>query len=330
MTADGPLLEVLRPLALEAKEISKRFQRTQALDDVSIGVPAGQIHALLGPNGAGKTTLLRVLSGLVTPDSGSITILGRERTGAAGRAIRGAIGLVPAGDRTFYLRISGLENLVFFARLHGLRRREARRRALRALEDVGLADAASRPVGRYSHGMQKRLAVARGLLTEPTVMLVDEATHDLDPEGAHRVRGLIEELVARGTAVVWATQRLDEIRGFAHGVTVLSRGRVVFAGTEPELVARAIPRTFVLGLQADADRRELVRRARHIVAGLAAVASVGDGESGAMVLRLREGAVLGDAIARLAAAGVAVVSAREERSAVEDVFLSLTAEDAAG
>ena len=144
---------------------------------------------------------------------------------------------MPSGDRSFYLRVSGLENLVFFGRLYGLRKPRAFARAWECLRAVGLEEAARIWVGLYSHGMQKRLSVARGLLSDPVVLFVDEATHDLDPEGARRIQDLMADAASRGTAVVWATQRLDEIRGFADQVTVLDRGAVRFVGTVPQLMA---------------------------------------------------------------------------------------------
>ncbi len=166
----------------------------------------GSCTLLLEPNGAGKTTLTRGLCGLVDPDARTVETAG-------------TVGLVPSGDRTFYLRISGLENPIFFGRLHGMRLRAARDRA-QVLDAVGLAEAANVAVGRYSHGMQKRLSVARTLLANPSVLLVDEATHDLDPEGARRVRSPVGTLAERGTAVLWTTQRVEGIRDFAHAVTL--------------------------------------------------------------------------------------------------------------
>ena len=115
--------------------------------------------------------------------------------------------------------------------MHGLRRRAARERAAELLDAVGLADAAGRPVNTYSHGMQKRLSFARALLHAPAVLLVDEATHDLDPVAAEQVRALARELRARrATAVLWATQRIEELAGFAERVTVLDRGVVLLRG----------------------------------------------------------------------------------------------------
>jgi ABC-2 type transport system ATP-binding protein len=225
--------------AVEVNDLRRRFGAVEALCGVSLEVEAGEVHALLGPNGAGKTTLMRVLSGLVEPSGGSAYVL--DRPAGRSRELRERIDLVPSGDRSFYLRLSGLENLAFFARMHGLRRRAARERAAELLDAVGLSESAQRPVNTYSHGMQKRLSFARALLHGPSVLLVDEATHDLDPAAAATVRELIAACAERGAAVLWATQRLDELRGFADRVTLLSGGVAAFDGTVEALAARAVP-----------------------------------------------------------------------------------------
>jgi ABC-2 type transport system ATP-binding protein len=165
---------------VSARCLTRRFGRSVALDVVDFEVGEGELHALLGPNGAGKTTLIRILLGLLEPNEGSVELVGRELRRHL-TELRQLVGFVPSGDRSFYLRITGLENLVFFARLHGMPRRSAKQRALELIEHVGLKDAAGERVGSYSHGMQKRLSVARALLARPPVLLVDEATHDLDP-----------------------------------------------------------------------------------------------------------------------------------------------------
>src|SRR5918996_1735685 len=282
---------------VEARGVSRRFGDTVALEEVALELGGGEIHALLGPNGAGKTTLLRILSGLLIPDSGDVHVLGVE-VSRTPRALRQLIGLVPSGDRTFYLRLSGLENLTFFGRLHGLRRRDAVAQARRALTEVGLERAADSAVGVYSHGMQKRLSVARALLVEPAVFLVDEATHDLDPDGARRVRELIQHAAAaRGSAVVWATQRLDEIRGFADQVTLLGGGRVRFSGTVPELMALATPRSYLVRLRnGTGDVRSLREAFERALAGKGDIVGTGEDASEHYVLTLDEGVVLGDAI----------------------------------
>jgi ABC-type multidrug transport system ATPase subunit len=312
------LAEVPRAV-LDARGVSHRFTDDLVLDGVSLTVGAGEIHALLGPNGAGKTTLIRILAGLLHPTAGAVAVAGfspRENP----RLFRERIGFLPSGDRTFYLRISALENLVFFARLYGMRRREAVRRARVVLALVGLEDAEALRVAAYSHGMQKRLSVARALLTSPPVLLIDEATHDLDPGGARRVRELVASAAERGSSVVWATQRLDEIRGFADAVTLVHRGHVRFVGTVPQLMAHAVPRRFVVHLQHGAAPGGLAAA----LTEMATFVRIGGEDSEHYLLSLADGFVLGDALAALVAAGVEVLSCREERSELEEAFLRLT------
>ena len=306
--------------AIAVRNVTRRFGGKRALKGVSLEVRPGSVHALLGPNGAGKTTLLRILTGLVTPTDGEVSILGEP---VGGRGLQSRIGFVPSGDRSFYLRISGRENLVFFGRLHGLGRREALERADQMLAAVGLTDAARVRVGAYSHGMQKRLAIARALLTDADVLLVDEATHDLDPEGALAVRELVVDLAARGTAVLWTTQRLDEIRGFADRVTLLREGEICFSGTVPELMTYAIPRRYLLRIQnGTPDSAALTARLQAALGRRGTIAPEGGPEH--FVLALTEDAVLGEAIAALTTTEVDVLTCREERSEIEEAFLHLT------
>jgi ABC-2 type transport system ATP-binding protein len=312
------LRAVESPAAIEARGVSRRFGDLVALDDVSVTVRQGEIHALLGPNGAGKTTFLRALTGLVAPDSGELRIVGLDAT-VASKPARARTGFVPAGDRTFYLRLSGLENLMFFGRLHGLRRRAARARASEVLDEVGLRGSACRPVGTYSHGMQKRLSVARALITQPEVLLVDEATHDLDPEASAGVRRIVSRLAGDGTAVLWATQRIDEIRGFAHAVTLLGSGSVRFTGSVAALMSRAAASAFVVRL----GLRDETGAGPALSAALEGVALIEPLDAEHWLLELADGRVLGDAVAALAAGGVDVLSCHRERSELEDAFASL-------
>jgi ABC-type multidrug transport system ATPase subunit len=311
------------PAAVEVSELSRRFETTIALERVSLRVEAGEIHALLGPNGAGKTTLLRILAGLLTPSEGAVYVNGTSTAGSP-RALRALIGLIPAGDRSFYLRLTGLENLAFFARLQGFSKKGAFAKAEDTLAAVGLADAARTRVGVYSHGMQKRLSVARALLTDPKVLLVDEATHDLDPEGGRRIRSLVAELAAGRAAVVWATQRLDEVRGFAARVTLLREGRTCFSGTVPELMEHSVPRRFLLRLRNGHESGGLLDEAlRRALGSLATIEGAG-GQSEHYLLSLQEGAVLGDALGALMGARFEILACRQERSEIEDAFVTLT------
>lgn len=318
----APALRVVSPPGIEAQDLVRRFRKTLALDGVSLSVAPGEIHALLGPNGAGKTTLVRILSGLIAPTSGHVSV-GGVNAAANPRELRRLIGIVPSGDRSFYLRISGFENLVFFGRMYGLRRRAAGAKATEVLEHVGLAAEARKRVGEYSHGMQKRLSVARALLTDPRVLLVDEATHDLDPQGSRRVQELVAKAAGLGTAVLWATQRLEEIRGFAPTVTLLDRGVVRFQGSVPRLLEFSVPRRYVVRLQNGRPGVSL-EDAQRALGHRAEITPPIEAGSEHHVLALAEGSVLGDAVAALAAARIQVLACRQERSEIEEAFLALT------
>jgi ABC-2 type transport system ATP-binding protein len=323
-SADATPLRPANP-AVEVDELHRSFGPVEALRGVSLEVETGEVHGLLGPNGAGKTTLMRILCGLVEPSAGSAYVL--DRRAGRSRELRQLIGLVPSGDRSFYLRLSGLENLAFFGRMHGLRRRAARERAAALLAAVGLDEAASRPVNTYSHGMQKRLSFARALLHEPAVLLVDEATHDLDPVAAEQVRGLTADCAGAGTAVVWATQRIEELAGFADRVTVLDRGAVCFDGSVAELAAMGGGDRHVIGLGA--------RTTATLPALDAALDSLGRlqpaaGRNGVhATLVLAPGVSLGSALTALTEAGAEVTSCRDERPPIERAFLAVTGESAA-
>lgn len=311
---------------IEVANVSRWYGSVCALDGVSLDVRAGEIHALLGRNGAGKTTLLRLLSGLVEPTAGTCRLAGVDVRGAP-RSVRRLVGLVPSGDRSLYLRISALENLLFFGRLYGLRKDEARARAVAVLEDVGLGDVGRRPLSTYSHGMQKRVAIARALLADPPVLLVDEATHDLDPDGAAQVRELIRDAARRGAAVLWATQRVEEIRGFADDVTVLEEGRPRLSGTVDELLARAGARRFVVRLGPNGRGR--LRPHADLSAALGDTARIAPaGTEGTYLLALADEATLGTALGALLQAGVEVHACRNERPEVEEAFLALLADGA--
>jgi ABC-2 type transport system ATP-binding protein len=309
--------------AVEVDDLHRRFDSVEALRGVSLEVEAGEVHGILGPNGAGKTTLMRILCGVVDPSSGSAYVL--DRKAGRSRGLREQIGFVPSGDRSFYLRLSGLENLVFFARMHGLRRRAARERAAELLAAVGLGDAAGRSVNTYSHGMQKRLSFARALLHAPAVLLVDEATHDLDPVAAQQVRALALACAGRGAAVLWATQRIEELAGFAERVTVLDRGEVCFAGTVAALAAAGGGDRHIIGLGPRTTEGPPALDAA--LGSLARLQPVAD--AGHVMLVLAPGVSLGAALSALTGAGAEVTSCREERPAMESAFLAMTGKRAA-
>ena len=213
----------------------------RALDGVSFRVARGEVLAVVGENGAGKTTLLRILSGLLTPTEGSAVVAGHDvvAAGTAG-AYRRKVALVVADERSFMWSMSGRENLRFFGALHGLDRPTAAARADALLERVGLAAASRRRYGEYSRGMRQRLALARGLLGDPEVLLLDEPTLGLDPVGARNLRRFLRDdiITAHGRTAIVGSNEPAEVRILGDRVLYLKAGRTDGESAPAELAAR--------------------------------------------------------------------------------------------
>jgi len=209
--------------ALEARGLEKRFGPLAVLAGVDLEVPAASVLAVVGPNGAGKTTLLRILAGLARPTAGSVRVgaPGRDR-----RRARGAVGYI--GHASFlYPALSARENLFFAARLYGVADPAGRARAL--LAEQGLDAVAERPAGSFSRGLAQRLAIARGLVHDPEVVLLDEPFTGLDPGSALQLAARIRRLRADGRAIVLVTHDLAQAAARGDRAIVLVRGRVVHA-----------------------------------------------------------------------------------------------------
>jgi ABC-2 type transport system ATP-binding protein len=198
-----------------------------ALADVTLSVRAGEIVCVMGPNGAGKSTLVRILGGLLLPSSGTARVAGLDAA-AGTSAFRQKVAFVVGEERSFHFRVSARGNLRYFAALHGLPDAVGRRRSDELLEIVGLAAAADRRYGEYSRGMRQRLAVARGLLGDPEVILLDEPTLGLDPRGARDLRAFLRDRVIRamGRTAIVCSNDPAEARAMADRVLFLDDGRL--------------------------------------------------------------------------------------------------------
>ena len=240
--------------AIHVRGLYRTYRRdgrdVSAVKGIDLAVRPGQIVALLGPNGAGKTTTVRVCATLLAPTAGKVEISGFDVTRET-RAARRSLGLVLGGDRGFYGRATALENLRYFADLALVTRRSRDARIEQLLDLVGLADRMKIRVETYSRGMRQRLHIARALLADPDVLLLDEPTMGLDPEAAVKVRHLISELASGGKAILLTTHYLYEAQELADEVDVLSDGRILVRG-DVATVAQAAGAGWVTSLTVDA------------------------------------------------------------------------------
>jgi ABC-2 type transport system ATP-binding protein len=234
----GPVVEVERLRRVFAGR-SKRSEPVVALDGLSLTVDPGEIHGLLGPNGAGKTTLVKILSTVLLPTAGSARVLGEDVV-TGGNRLRRRIGIVFGGERGLYRRVSSRRNLLFWATMYGLDGRQGRRRADELLRRVGLAERADEPVERLSRGMLQRLHLARGLVSEPEVVFLDEPTVGLDPAAALEFRTLVRELRSGGLTVFLTTHDMDEAEELCDRVSVIDRGRLLMSA-DTATVGRRLP-----------------------------------------------------------------------------------------
>ncbi|MFD4594211.1 ATP-binding cassette domain-containing protein [Streptomyces rubiginosohelvolus] len=226
------------PTAVSAVGFCKSYGDKAVLDGIDLRIPAGSVFALLGPNGAGKTTAVKILSTLITADSGELSVGGHDLA-TDPQSVRAAIGVTGQFSAVDGL-ITGEENMLLMADLHHLPKAEGRRVTAELLERFDLVDAAKKPASTYSGGMKRRLDIAMTLVGGPRIIFLDEPTTGLDPRSRHTMWGIIRELVAEGVTVFLTTQHLEEADELADRIAVLNNGKIAAEGSADEL-KRIVP-----------------------------------------------------------------------------------------
>ncbi|MFQ5523567.1 MAG: ABC transporter ATP-binding protein [Acidimicrobiia bacterium] len=226
-----------RRVLIETRGLTKRYGDRVAVDGIDLSISAGEVFGLLGPNGAGKTTTILMVLGLTEPTSGKVRVGGLDPTRTP-LAVKRQVGYLP-DTVGFYEDMTGRQNLRYTAALNELPRDEAENRIEERLEEVGLADTADLPVGAYSRGMKQRLGVADALLKDPKVVILDEPTASIDPQGVAEMQEMIRKLAVRdGRAVLLSSHLLHQVQQVCDRIAIFVEGRIIAEGTAPELASR--------------------------------------------------------------------------------------------
>jgi lipooligosaccharide transport system ATP-binding protein len=297
---------------LEARDLVKRFGDFEAVKGVSFTIERGESFGFLGPNGAGKTSTMRMISAVSQPSSGSITILGLDpRTD--GPEIRRRLGVVPQED-TLELELTVRLNLEMYGRYFDLPRATVRERASELLEFTQLSERANDKVDDLSGGMKRRLTIARALMNQPELLILDEPTTGLDPQARHLLWERLYRLKREGVTQIITTHYMDEAEQLCDRLVVMDHGTIVAEGPPRDLIARHSTRE-VVELRFDTDSHEVLH------SQLAPFAQRVEALPDRILLYVDEG---DDTLRELHAVGVVPTSALVRRSSLEDVFLRLT------
>jgi ABC-2 type transport system ATP-binding protein len=224
-------------MIIQIQDLTKRYGDVVAVDHLSFDVEQGEIFGLLGPNGAGKTTTIRVIMDILTPDAGSVTVLGQPPGKAKSR-----VGYLPE-ERGLYRRVKVLDTLVYLAELKGVPRNTARERAMDLLERIQLEDWATRKVRDLSQGMQQRLQLAASLVHDPEVLFLDEPFQGLDPVNVERVKDLVAELHREGKTIVLSSHQMNMVEALCDRILLINQGQALLYGTLAEIKQAYAPNT---------------------------------------------------------------------------------------
>ena len=302
---------------LVTQDLHKAYGDIKAVDGISLQVARGEVFGLLGPNGAGKTTAISMLTGLLEPTSGQITVDGldlKEHT----REVKAKLGLVPQ-ELALYPTLSGRQNLVFFGRIYGLKGKELKQRVDEVLEMIGLTERADEAIEKYSGGMKRRVNIGAGLLHTPEILFLDEPTVGVDPQSRNAIFESVEALNRAGMTVIYTTHYMEEAQRLCHRVAIVDEGELIALDTPTALIRSLGGGIVIIGVT-EAAPKDLADRITQAPAVKAATRT--DGQIKIETQRLQE-ALMGtlDITNQL---DVRITSLEILEPNLESVFLNLT------
>ena len=314
--------------AFSAKEgplFRKKVKSVTALDNVSFSVKKGEIFGLLGPNGAGKTTTIKTVCTLIQPSSGEVYVNGHNVVEQPQKA-RQDLGVMLTGDRTLYWKLTGRENLEYFAALYHMDGATAKQRIKQLLKLVGLEERQSTLVENYSTGMRIRLSFAKAILHQAPVILLDEPTMSLDPQSARLIRQTIQDLRKEGRSILLTTHYMEEADQLSDRVAVIDHGKII-AMAPPAELKDTVLKSEVIEIEAQNIDPQIVERLKSIPTISEVVSSIQDASSlkGIIKIHSNDGKqVIPEMLGVLVKGGVEISNVKIATPTLEDVFISLT------
>ncbi len=304
---------------LEARNLVKHYGDVKAVQGISFHIEDGEIFSLLGPNGAGKSTTISMLSTLYAPTSGDALVGGHSITRQP-MQVRAVIGVVPQ-DLALYEDLTAHENLNFWGQMYGMSGQSLRRRIAEVLDQIGLADKATKAVKTFSGGMKRRVNIGVGLLHKPRLLFMDEPTVGIDPQSRRAILDMVKDLNRQGMSVLYTTHYMEEAAELSNRVGIIDHGRMIALGTQPELTQQVgQDETLRLHVAAEADAAALADALR-AVPGIKQISTT-DHEVVLIVPEAEE--ALASAVGHANAIGVKIRSVDIQEPNLEAVFLHLT------
>lgn len=289
-----------------------------AVDHANLKIEKGEVYGLVGPNGAGKTTLVKLLSTLILPTSGTATVNGHD-VSKEGPAVRASIGLSVGNERSFYFRLSGEQNLEFFGALQGLSHDEIKKKTPELLKELDLYEARKEKFMKYSTGMMKKLNLARALLTDPPIILLDEPTAATDPYSASKIRSIISDLKNEGRTILLTSHNMHEVERASDRVGVINHGKLIAEDTPTAL--KGLLKKCIVKIEL---KSKISQNFADKIRNLEEVDKIDISGFRIEIVTANRELVLNKVVQFLSADGVEVTNICVEQPSLEEVFIDLT------